>query len=236
MAQSFFGQNDPVVASTVPAEAVPEVVASDVEDAAPAIPTIAAAEDRRIRRKFDVESALKSGRSFTEIADELAALNNFDAEEARKSTIDPATGKKIPGYSDEEIISKLVDIRNISNVQAFGEGTRTGIAEATGMLIGGKLAFDASLPISAGVGALFPPAAPFYRSCNNRSDYYFGRINRQFSGRRAWIAIFWPRKAASICRKGSRENFWCGDCSASYSFFICVERRKNFSYGTRFVY
>jgi hypothetical protein len=161
MAQSFFGQNDPVVASTVPAEAVPEVVASDVEDAAPAIPTIAAAEDRRIRRKFDVESALKSGRSFTEIADELAALNNFDAEEARKSTIDPATGKKIPGYSDEEIISKLVDIRNISNVQAFGEGTRTGIAEAGGMLIGGKLAFDASLPISAGVGALFPPAAPF---------------------------------------------------------------------------
>jgi hypothetical protein len=161
MAQSFFGQNDPVVASTVPAEAVPEVVASDVEDAAPAIPTIAAAEDRRIRRKFDVASALKSGRSFTEIADELAALNNFDAEEARKSTIDPATGKKIPGYSDEEIISKLVDIRNISNVQAFGEGAITGITEAGGMLIGGKLAFDASLPISAGVGALFPPAAPF---------------------------------------------------------------------------
>jgi hypothetical protein len=127
MAQSFFGQNDPVVASTVPAEAVPEVVASDVEDAAPAIPTIAAAEDRRIRRKFDVASALKSGRSFTEIADELAALNNFDAEEARKSTIDPATGKKIPGYSDEEIISKLVDIRNISNVQAFGEGAKRGL-------------------------------------------------------------------------------------------------------------
>jgi hypothetical protein len=157
MAQSFFGQNDPVVDSTVPAEAVPEVVASDVEDAAPAIPTIAAAEDRRIRRKFDVESALKSGRSFTEIADELAALNNFDAEEARKSTIDPATGKKIPGYSDEEIISKLVDIRNISNVQAFGEGARTGIAEATGMLIGGKLAFDASFQFLRALVRYSPP-------------------------------------------------------------------------------
>jgi hypothetical protein len=97
MAQSFFGQNDPVVASTVPAEAVPEVVASDVEDAAPAIPTIAAAEDRRIRRKFDVESALKSGRSFTEIADELAALNNFDAEEARKFNNRPRNREKNSG-------------------------------------------------------------------------------------------------------------------------------------------